>query len=358
MKKSLSDRAERIVSNVKELSEEEKIKLIIKGIREAEKNFRDKYQWLKHQNVIGFSIFLFSLLGMIGCAAGYYYDVLPVWACIPLVAIFASLSHEIEHDLIHRLYFRKQPFMHNLMMLLVWVQRPNTVNPWYRRKIHILHHKTSGTPEDVEERLVGNGSRYGFMRFLVMFDGMLGTILRIKDLNTAEQFCFLRVMRAAFPLATLYFASWYVFLLFHGLSWGSAYLDMPITWAPWVESTMTVINFFVVVLIAPNVLRSFCLNFITSSMHYYGGVSNLLHQTQILKPWFLWPVQLFCFNFGSTHAIHHFVVGQPFYLRQMVAKTAHNIMREYGVRYNDLSTFLANNQYLSHPEIKLLTSGR
>ena len=102
----------------------------------------------------------------------------------------------------------------------------------------------------------------------------------------------------------------------------------------------------VVVLVAPNVLRSFCLNFVTSYMHYYGGVSTLMQQTQILRPWFLLPMQLFCFNFGSTHAIHHFVVSQPFYLRQMVARAAHEAMRANGVRYNDFSTFESGNRYL------------
>ena len=41
----------------------------------------------------------------------------------------------------------------NFMMLVVWIMRPNTINPWYRRDIHILHHKVSGTPQDLEERL-------------------------------------------------------------------------------------------------------------------------------------------------------------------------------------------------------------
>ncbi len=58
-----------------------------------------------------------------------------------------------------------------------------------------------------------------------------------------------------------------------------------------------------------------------------------------------WPLQLFCFNFGSTHAIHHFVVGQPFYLRQMIAPQAHDVMREIGVRFNDLGTFKRANRW-------------
>ena len=84
---------------------------------------------------------------------------------------------------------------------------------------------------------------------------------------------------------------------------------------------MRVVDFLTVVLIGPNVLRSFCLHFVSSNMHYYGDVEdgNFMQQTQVLNPWWMLPLQLFCFNFGSTHAIHHFVVRDPFYIRQWLA---------------------------------------
>ncbi len=129
----------------------------------------------------------------------------------------------------------------------------------------------------------------------------------------------------------------------------STALGLELTVPGWLAETMSIVNLLVVVLIAPNVLRSFCLNLVTSYMHYYGGVTTLVQQTQILRPWFLLPAQLFCFNFGSTHAIHHFVVNQPFYLRQMVAGEAHKAMRANGVRYNDFSTFTSGNRY--HPAV-------
>jgi hypothetical protein len=233
--------------------------------------------------------------------------------------------------------------MHNLMMLVVWVMRPNTVSPWYRRWMHFLHHKTSGTDKDLEERLVGNGIAYGFMRYLVMFDGLLGMLARQAVLRKdIDKFSVRSLLWAAFPFATLYFAIWYSFLGFH------AY-DALVggTYPLWLLQAMDVINFLVVALIAPNFLRSACLNFVTSAMHYYGNVTNIIQQTQVLKPWFFAPLHLFCFNFGSTHAIHHFVVGQPFYIRQMVANAAHKIMKENGVRFNDLTTFIAANRWVS-----------
>ena len=233
--------------------------------------------------------------------------------------------------------------MHNLMMLVVWLMRPNTVNPWYRRDIHFLHHKTSGTKEDLEERLVGNGIANGLVRTLVMFDGMLGVVARRGILKKeVTRFDFLELLRAAFPFTTLYFISWYAFLGFHAYD---TFFAATTIYPQWLLSIVDVLNFMAVVLIAPNFIRSGCLNFVTSYMHYYGGVSNLMQQTQVLKPWFLWPAHLFCFNFGSTHSIHHFVVGQPFYIRQMVADAAHKVMREHGVRFNDLSTFVSANRF-------------
>jgi len=55
-------------------------------------------------------------------------------------------------------------------------------------------------------------------------------------------------------------------------------------------------------------------------------------------------LQAFCFNFGSTHGIHHFVVKEPFYIRQMTARVAHKVMAEMGVRFNDFGTFARANR--------------
>lgn len=327
------------------VSVEQRIADIVTTIKAEEQRLRAKYSILQYQDWIGFAIMLLSLGGMIGGAYLYYIDVIPAWLCIVSAAVFASLSHELEHDLIHRQYFRKNKFMHNLMMLVVWIMRPNTVSPWYRRGMHFLHHKVSGTEKDLEERLVGNGIAYGFlMRYLVMFDGLLGMLARRTALKKdIKNFSALEVLNAAFPLAILYFGGWYVFLVFHTYDafWGAA-----TAYPAWFLQSMNVLDFLVVVLIVPNFIRSASLNFVTSAMHYYGGVNNLIQQTQILKPWFFAPLHLFCFNFGSTHAIHHFVVGQPFYIRQMVAKAAHKVMVENGVKFNDLSTFITANRWV------------
>jgi hypothetical protein len=91
---------------------------------------------------------------------------------------------------------------------------------------------------------------------------------------------------------------------------------------------------------------------VSSNVHYYGDINprNVVQQTQVWSsPWVL-PFQLFCFNFGSTHAIHHFVVQEPFYLRQLVAREAHVVMREHGVRFNDFGTLLRANRWALEQE--------
>ena len=78
-----------------------------------------------------------------------------------------------------------------------------------------------------------------------------------------------------------------------------------------------------------------------------------MQQTQVLNSWWLAPLRLFCFDFGSTHAIHHFWVPDPFYLRQATASVAHTVFhengarvfRENGVRFNDLDSFRRANRY-------------
>jgi hypothetical protein len=82
-------------------------------------------------------------------------------------------------------------------------------------------------------------------------------------------------------------------------------------------------------------------------MHYFGDVEsgNVIQQTQILNIWWTFPLQLFCFFFGWTHAIHHFVVNETFYIRHLTRKNAHKIMKENGVRFNDLGTFKRANRY-------------
>lgn len=310
---------------------------------------RQRYPILQHQDALGAGILAFALLGMIGSAALYIGGHLPWWACLLLNAFFASLTHELEHDLIHSMYFRKQPLPHNLMLALVWLARPSTINPWVRRHLHLNHHKVSGSEADMEERAITNGEPWGIARLLMVGDNMMSSLIRWLRAKNPEhrRLILTRTLKVYAPLGLLNWATWYLFLGFHLLDWASAALGAPIAWSATTLSVMQVVNVAVVVLVSPNVLRTFCLHFVSSNMHYYGDVEpgNVIQQTQVLNPWWLWPLQAFCFNFGSSHAIHHFVVKEPFYVRQLTVPFAHRVMREMGVRFNDFGTFARANRW-------------
>ncbi len=310
---------------------------------------RRRFPILNHQDALGAAILAFALAGMIGSAALYLGGYMAGWVCLLLNAFFASLTHELEHDLIHSMYFRKQRVPHNLMMGLVWLARPSTINPWIRRQLHLNHHKLSGTEADMEERAITNGEPWGIARLLMVGDNMMSAFIRLLRAGTwAHRFSiFKRVLKVYAPLALLHWGAWYVFLGFHAANGVAAVLGTSVEWSATTLAVMQVIDIAVVVIIGPNVLRTFCLHFISSNMHYFGDVEpgNVIQQTQVLNPWWLWPMQAFCFNFGSSHGIHHFVVKEPFYIRQMTVPVAHKVMREMGVRFNDYGTFARANRF-------------
>lgn len=316
---------------------------------------RERYPILKHQDALGAGILAFALAGMIGSAALYITGHMAWWVCLLLNAFFASLTHELEHDLIHSMYFRKQRVPHNLMMGLVWLARPSTINPWIRRHLHLNHHKVSGTETDMEERAITNGEPWGFARLLMVGDNIMSAFIRLLRAPTwAHKWSILkRVFKVYAPLALLHWGAWYVFLGFHAANGIASLLGAPIEWSATTLSVMQVIDIAAVVIIGPNVLRTFCLHFISSNMHYYGDVEpgNVMQQCQVLNPWWLWPLQAFCFNFGSSHGIHHFVVKEPFYIRQMTVPVAHKVMREMGVRFNDFGTFGRANRFVRRDEV-------
>src|SRR5689334_22709087 len=88
------------------LTDAQKSDRIRQVVLQAGQDLRRKYPVLLRQDAIGASILVVSLAGMIGCGLLYYYGLLSIWLSVPLIAIFASFTHELEHDLIHYMYFR------------------------------------------------------------------------------------------------------------------------------------------------------------------------------------------------------------------------------------------------------------
>ena len=340
-------------SDIGSRSDEEKTAYVKREVLAAGVALRERHPWLRHQDAIGAAIMAVSVGGMLACALAYAQGLLPVWLCLPLVAILASFTHELEHDLIHRMYFRNTAWAHHLMLLVGWIARPSTINPWIRRGLHLHHHKHSGTESDIEERAITNGEPWGLRRFIMTGDGILAILLRLHRApsHALRARMLLRGLIAYFPLGWLHWGTWYLFLGFHGTNTAGALFGFEPAWSAATLAAMPTVNLLVAVWIGPNVLRSFCLHFVSSNMHYFGDVEdgNVVQQTQMLNSPWTWPFQLFCFNFGSTHAIHHFVVKEPFYVRQATARTGHRALREIGVRFNDHGSFTRANRWRLEP---------
>jgi hypothetical protein len=340
--------ASRIKQNTINPQDQKRIAAIKTAILAEGDRIRARYPILQYQDAIGMAILIGSMLGAGLTAWAYLQGVLVWYVTIPVIAIFLSFTHELEHDLIHYMYFRKNKFMHNLMMALVWISRPSVINPWARRHIHLHHHLHSGTETDIEERSITNGLKFSLARLWMMFDLNWGIKLRALRLPSAlRKRAFGRIAAGNFPLATVFWALWHVYFVYWVVEGLSMLVGVQVPWPAVLVDNMDTYNAIAVVLLAPNLLRSFSINFISSNMHYYGDVEdgNFVQQCQVLNSkWFIIP-HLFCFNFGSTHGIHHFVVRDPFYLRQMTAKKAHEVMRAQGVRFNDLGTFRRSNRW-------------
>jgi fatty acid desaturase len=228
-----------------------------------------------------------------------------------------------------------------------------------RRYWHIYHHQNSGQITDIEERGVTNGEKWSFLRFLITPDLVLGFVLRYnrirKEINLERQkgnfsdkdMKMLKkiVLFGFLPFGVPLYIALYVWVILNVIPFFNiqipSFLDLFI---------QNYLNPIMYILVLPNYFRQFCLHLITSNMHYYGDIEedNIIQQTQILNVWWLFPLQLFCFNFGSTHGIHHFVVNEPFYLRQLIAKKAHEIMKRDGVRQNDIGSFFRSNRFNSY----------
>ncbi len=343
------------------ITDQQKTILIRKNIIQACKAFREKHPFLRHQDLIGAGIFTISVSAITVASIYYLQGYLSAWILIPWNAFWMGILHEMEHDLIHYMYFKKNHLIANVMLGIGWIARPLTINPWFRRDLHFHHHKYSGTIHDVEERGVTNGDKWSLKRLISTPDLLLGGIMRSvqirKDIiaavrsgaisrEQALRFKHIKVY-GMLPFSLFLYFIWYGFLIyfiFNGLNHVGVLSYSP---PAWINNSMEWIHPLVVILIAPNILRQFCLHFITSNLHYYGDVEsgNIMQQTQILNIWWTFPMQIFCFFFGYTHAIHHFHVNETFYVRHFTRHAAWKIMKEHGVRFNDMGTFERSNRY-------------
>jgi fatty acid desaturase len=327
-----------------------KVRTIRAGVRDVSRAFRRRHPWLdRFQNEIGLGLMLGSAAIMLASGIAYARGAMPAWLVVFVVAFVGSVAHEVEHDLIHRMYYPRLRSLQHIMFAIGWIMRPSSVNPWVRRHFHIEHHRISGTEGDLEERWITNGEPWNIRRLFMTGDGFLATVLRLPYKRPKRAFkLWLKATLAYGPLPWLYH---FALISYIGLNvWAFSVDTQPALLASWLPT----VNFVGVVWLLPNILRTFCLHFVSSNVHYYGDVKpgDILHQTQVIDRWYFLPFQLFCFNFGSTHAIHHFWVSEPFYIRQWTAKEAHALLRQHGVRFNDIDTFRRANRYGEAAQVK------
>ena len=305
-----------------------------------------KYPILQHRDALGAAACLLSCAGMLAMAVLYVRGVAPWWATILVSGFLAGILNEVEHDLMHFLYFKDRLWAQNTLMVLVWAFRGNYMNPWNRRKVHLHHHKTSGSEVDVETRMTGLGMSFSLLRVLLMVDTFWVTTIRKRlERESAGFYDSKETMVNMIPFTWLFFTMWLSLLglqAFHAINW---ILGLGITLGGWLAAYDHFLAIAWVVYIAPSMLRTAALHIISSNTHYSGEDLDLLRQTQSLGVWFLLPLQPFCFNFGKTHVIHHLVVQQPFFLRQMVARVAYDVMKKHGILFNDYGTFKRRNAY-------------
>jgi len=315
-----------------------RINTIRKAIYSEDKRLRTKYTWLEHQDALGMAWFVGSLVGMASVSALYIYGHMAWYLALPLMGVLVSFLHELEHDLIHDMYFKEQKWVQHVMFAFIWASKLNA-NPWWRKPMHLKHHKTSGQVDDIEERLIGLGLPLGFKRLAVTLSP-LGSFLVMNgvaaDSKAMESKPLLHIMWTSLLNLPVVLPS---HLCLAVLFFPSYVSENVYTFC----SNMCVLFFF------SNMLRQASLQIVSTGVHYYGDIpeKNVFFQNQVIDHWLFYPLQAFCFNFGVSHILHHYVTRQPFYLRQMCAPQVMKTLRSQGVRFNDLKIYARDHRYFS-----------
>lgn len=312
-----------------------------------DKGYREQYPWFKYQTFIAVVIGVSTLSLIVVSSMLYYYDVIPAYICILFNAFLFGFFHELEHDLFHKLYFKHYPVARNIVLFILWLLKPNTINPWVRQQIHLQHHRVSGTKDDIEERLIGNGLPFNFLRVLIACDQFF-TMTQFKKLSAeANGFSVRKILLSTFPFMLLFTMTWVLWSSYYFIELFNFYLGTNWMTFKIIYEHINLLNLIMVIYIVPSMLRQASLILISSNIHYYGNVTHLIEQVQVLTKWYFLPLQLFCCFFGETHAMHHIFIKQPFYLRHVMRKECHTIMRKCGVQFNDIHSFKRKNLYPS-----------
>ncbi|CAF0967131.1 unnamed protein product [Didymodactylos carnosus] len=319
---------------------------ICRAIKQSDASLRQKYSFLYHQDLICAIIFIGSLLLISLFSYLYLSNYISAISAILLTALPLSLLHELEHDIIHNLYFKQYRWIQNMMFVFIWLVKLHG-SPWYRRQLHLKHHLLSGQTNDAEERLIGLGLAPDYKRMAVSLHPF-GGLLVSDDISKDAKYIDLVTMKLKnAPTALIFFFITRTFITYNILFFIYYWLNYDIHTIYGIHTFYPIIHNLAICLCFPNLLRQGCLVVMSNSTHYYGDIplNTVYYQNQILDSWFVFPFQLFCFNFGATHIVHHYVVSQPFYIRHFTARSVKDMMVKSGIRSNDFGILWRSNRY-------------
>jgi fatty acid desaturase len=324
---------------------------ICQAIRQSDATLRKTYPFLKHQDLIGAIIFTGSLSLVALFSYLYLIGYLSVILTIIFIAIPISFLHELEHDIIHNLYFKQYRWLQNIMFFFIWITKLHG-SPWYRRQLHLKHHLLSGQVNDAEERLIGLGLTPNYKRMAVSlhpFGGLLVSDDISRDAKYLNQVT-MKLKNA--PTALIFLFLTRTYLTYQILFIIYSYFNYDIHSIYGMNKFYPIIHALTICICLPNLFRQGCLVVMSNSCHYYGDIplNTVYYQNQILDSWLVLPFQLFCCNFGATHIIHHYVVSQPFYIRHFTGRAIKDMMVKLGVRNNDFGILWRNNRYTIDPK--------
>lgn len=302
---------------------------VLAHLRQADADLVARVPLLGRDDLVAGAFFL-GAVGLFGIsAAAWTLGVLPALPAIVLIAFALSTLHELEHDLIHDLYLR-HPVVRLVVLATIWLGKAS-LDPWSRGRIHRWHHAVSGQSEDIEERLIGLGMKWGLARLLVTLLPA-ASVAAVPSIRRAV----IKRKKAGGKIPDLRTPGWFrlvkavntLFLLLPLLALGG-----------WLAGAAWAVP-LLVLWVLPNTIRHVAIVTMSSNSHYTGiQRGKLVEQNQILDHWLFLPLQLFCWNFGATHVVHHFLVQQPFWRRTVVFGRVRGVLEAHGVPVNDLGTF-------------------
>lgn len=281
-------------------------------IRKAEVELKEKYPILKQQDTLGMLIFMVSLAMLIFTITFYYqasqwfpnmsYSTSTIIVMISY-AFWTSMLHELEHDLIHNLYFKSHRWIQDVMFFFIWISKLHG-NPWFRRDLHLKHHIISGQTNDAEERLIGLGLPLGWKRMAVTIHPVGGTIVTMDIAKDCEFLNVKKMNQTSAPVVAIFVAlfklfSVYVFLQAAVATYDAETAHVMLSRYPRLWSFAWDMNMIIVI---PNILRQSSLQLMSNITHYYGDIpeKSVYYQNQILDHWMCVPFQLLCCNFGKS----------------------------------------------------------